>query len=60
MEQVTFADVEYEGKKRRDAAGAVSGADGGADSVGASGGAGFGRCIRRRAGGGSRTRWRRC
>ena len=47
MEQVTFADVEYEGKKRRTRR--EPGADGGADSVGASGGA----VVRRRAGGGA-------
>ena len=60
MEQVTFADVEYEGKKRRtrrelflermEALIPWERLEARITAV----------CIRRRAGGGSRTRWRRC
>ena len=39
MEQPTFADVEYESKKREDPSGGISGTDGWSDSLAASGGA---------------------
>ena len=59
MEQVTFADVEYEGKKRRTRRELFLERME-ARFRGSVWRRGFGRCIRRRAGGGSRTRWRRC
>ena len=49
MEQPTFADLEYDGKKRKDPAGEISGTHGWTDSVGPVSRTASDHSIRRRA-----------
>ncbi len=57
MGQLTFAELEYDRKKRRTRRELFPGADGAADPLGTTWKIGSSRSIRRPAAVGSRTRW---